>query len=389
MQDEKPQSGAGPAGVPTELAERLLRRASEPLGVIDLGAARQMHSRGDQWLAQRFELAYAISNRYGISETTPPPVATPLARLGVRPKHEDVWSGLRSGAKSSAAAAVQADAGVTKGSEPPAEARSVVPAVTATPSDSQAPHTGSAPGRATESVSADATSPQAATELSLARAAEIKVESAAPTKLVQRKTSTAGAASSSMPASPSTAAPVREVDRSTPPTAQDLPLVKEQSPPVSMQSPSLTTMVHRKEASPLTPQRDIELSRAAAPPANPEIAAAVPKSSMPPVTAVVREVTTPAPRATMPLVMRRAEVHRPAATAASTALQTHTAPPVETIHSAPTQVMRVLGSTSETPDTVTGASRGSGVNVADIADRVSRLLARQFEVARERQGKLR
>jgi hypothetical protein len=50
----------------TDLTSRLFRRASEPLGVIDVHQTEQMHARMPSWLLQRLELLDSFRTRYGL-----------------------------------------------------------------------------------------------------------------------------------------------------------------------------------------------------------------------------------------------------------------------------------------------------------------------------------
>jgi hypothetical protein len=66
MEDSAIQIGseAGEAAPSTELADRLLRRATEPIGVIDVRRPRQQHARTAGWVAQRFALLDHWRTRY-------------------------------------------------------------------------------------------------------------------------------------------------------------------------------------------------------------------------------------------------------------------------------------------------------------------------------------
>ena len=61
-------AGAGEATLPTELAERILRRRTEPLGVIDVRQPQQHYARTAGWVAQRFALLDHWKTRYGSDE---------------------------------------------------------------------------------------------------------------------------------------------------------------------------------------------------------------------------------------------------------------------------------------------------------------------------------
>jgi hypothetical protein len=59
--------GSGPA-LSTELTERLLQRATAPLGVIDVRQPQQHYARTAGWIAQRFALLDRWKTRYGSDE---------------------------------------------------------------------------------------------------------------------------------------------------------------------------------------------------------------------------------------------------------------------------------------------------------------------------------
>lgn len=61
-------AGAGEATLPTELAKRLLRRRTEPLGLIDVRQPQQHYARTAGWVAQRFALLDHWKTRYGSDE---------------------------------------------------------------------------------------------------------------------------------------------------------------------------------------------------------------------------------------------------------------------------------------------------------------------------------
>jgi hypothetical protein len=56
------------AAVPvSELTRRLLRRATEPIGVINVSHAAELHSRSSLWPGQRLELLDTLKSRYGLN----------------------------------------------------------------------------------------------------------------------------------------------------------------------------------------------------------------------------------------------------------------------------------------------------------------------------------
>jgi hypothetical protein len=72
MQDSAMQTeaGASQTALPTELALRILRRRTEPLGVIDVQQPQQHYARTAGWVAQRFALLDHWKTRYGSDEDT-------------------------------------------------------------------------------------------------------------------------------------------------------------------------------------------------------------------------------------------------------------------------------------------------------------------------------
>src|SRR5712692_5443472 len=70
MQDSATQvdTDAGEADPSTGLVERLLRRRTEPLGVIDVRQPQQQYERTAGWVAQRFALLDHWKTRYGSDE---------------------------------------------------------------------------------------------------------------------------------------------------------------------------------------------------------------------------------------------------------------------------------------------------------------------------------
>lgn len=63
-------AGGGEAALPTELGERLLQRRTEPLGLIDVRQPQQHYTRTAGWIAQRFALLDHWKTRYGSDEDT-------------------------------------------------------------------------------------------------------------------------------------------------------------------------------------------------------------------------------------------------------------------------------------------------------------------------------
>src|SRR5664280_400168 len=64
----------------TELTDRLLRRAQEPLGVIDTRPAEQIHTRTASWVAGKLDLLERYATRYGVVEAVPQVTPTALLR---------------------------------------------------------------------------------------------------------------------------------------------------------------------------------------------------------------------------------------------------------------------------------------------------------------------
>ena len=73
MNDSSTESGAVESERPPHLAlaERLLRRHAEPLGVIDVRRPQQLHERTAGWVARRFALLDHWRTRYGGDEQAP------------------------------------------------------------------------------------------------------------------------------------------------------------------------------------------------------------------------------------------------------------------------------------------------------------------------------
>src|SRR5271166_4703062 len=59
------QTAAVPAG---DLTRRLLRRATAPIGVIDMRQASDLHLRTSLWIGQRAELLDNLKSRYGVDQ---------------------------------------------------------------------------------------------------------------------------------------------------------------------------------------------------------------------------------------------------------------------------------------------------------------------------------
>jgi hypothetical protein len=78
MKDSEHQDGQAVAFPESELTRRLLRRATEPIGVINVRQASELHSR-TLWIAQRAELLDNIKNRYGLGQgaSNPAGIAAP------------------------------------------------------------------------------------------------------------------------------------------------------------------------------------------------------------------------------------------------------------------------------------------------------------------------
>ena len=66
--DRQMDADTGEAVLSTALGERLLRRRSEPLGVIDVRQPQQHYARTAGWVAQRFALLEHWKTRYGSDE---------------------------------------------------------------------------------------------------------------------------------------------------------------------------------------------------------------------------------------------------------------------------------------------------------------------------------
>jgi hypothetical protein len=69
-------AGAGEAAPPTELTERLLQRGTAPLGVIDVRQPQQHYARTAGWIARRFALLDHWKTRYGSDEGASTPGAS-------------------------------------------------------------------------------------------------------------------------------------------------------------------------------------------------------------------------------------------------------------------------------------------------------------------------
>src|SRR5262245_55036963 len=70
MENPAVQTGAevGEAAPSMELAERLLQRHTEPLGVIDVRQGQRHYARTAGWVAQRVALLDHWKTRYGVDE---------------------------------------------------------------------------------------------------------------------------------------------------------------------------------------------------------------------------------------------------------------------------------------------------------------------------------
>jgi len=399
MQKSEEQNGVESSRVPTELAERLLRRVHEPIGVIDTREAQRMYSRSTEWLAQRFELAHRISMRYGVAEGSPTAMATPLARPPASAPAEDIWSGLRTVSVDGSAAPVHAPAveksiplqAVQREAAGDTEAARSVAAQSPAHLDRQR----ELPAEAAASVSTG--SPAA---LPVSR--EIRAQGMPAGELpVQRK--------SILESSPV------EGPRQVPPMAERLPLVspvpsaeRQSMPPAKLSDAQTSSVapVAGSAASQIARSHELPLlRRTAIGPDNLASAAhVVPRdsaaSSAVPIasvsvdpsadlarTVVVREFPSAPPPLAAPLILRRTIEASRTVTSSS---QFHPAspPPVTTARVEAPQIMRVIEPASEfhaIPST--RSERSNAVNVAEIAERVYRLLARQIEIARERSGR--
>ena len=93
MENPAVQTGAevGEAAPSMELAERLLQRRTEPLGVIDVRQGQRHYARTAGWVAQRFALLDHWKTRYGGDEDAAPAndslVFASPGRPGVEPAH--------------------------------------------------------------------------------------------------------------------------------------------------------------------------------------------------------------------------------------------------------------------------------------------------------------
>src|SRR5262245_13737224 len=93
MENPAVQTGAEvDEAVPSmELAERLLQRRTEPLGVIDVRQGQRHYTRTAGWVAQRFALLDHWKTRYGAEEDAAPTnaslVFTGRGQSRVEPAH--------------------------------------------------------------------------------------------------------------------------------------------------------------------------------------------------------------------------------------------------------------------------------------------------------------
>jgi len=68
MTDSEHQDRQTVAFPASNLTRRLLRRATEPIGVIDVRHPAELHSRSSLWLGQRLELLDNLKSRYGLDQ---------------------------------------------------------------------------------------------------------------------------------------------------------------------------------------------------------------------------------------------------------------------------------------------------------------------------------
>jgi hypothetical protein len=66
----------------TELTDRLLQRVARPVGVIDTRPAEQIHTRTAAWVADKLDLLERYATRYGIVEAVPQVTPTTILRSG-------------------------------------------------------------------------------------------------------------------------------------------------------------------------------------------------------------------------------------------------------------------------------------------------------------------
>jgi hypothetical protein len=66
--DIKSETGRGEDAPPIELASRIMRRRTEPLGIIDAQHPQQLYARTAGWIARRFALLDHWKTRYGSDE---------------------------------------------------------------------------------------------------------------------------------------------------------------------------------------------------------------------------------------------------------------------------------------------------------------------------------
>jgi hypothetical protein len=82
MQDAEDQPGQPAAFPVSPLAQHLLRRVREPLGIIDTQHAGQFHARTTGWIGRRLELLDILKSRY---KPDPGAAATPSPGIGSMP----------------------------------------------------------------------------------------------------------------------------------------------------------------------------------------------------------------------------------------------------------------------------------------------------------------
>ena len=432
MQESSEQTRAGGSTVPTELAERLMRRATEPLGVIDMRPAEKLHARGSEWIAQRFSLLQQISARHGLAETPLPAPAVPLPRptdesaaaaddgaaspgepvpLPVSSSAANLTTALKESPQSSSLqhSSVAAAPVMERAPAPPAslsaQAKGVVGAQTPAPIASapvissvraemslQRKLSNDAGQRAAQSVPVQPTAgwvgscdahPGPVSEMPLQRKSSSTINPEAAISELPLSNTSGGPPSAPAFAAPgaetSAAVRVYEMSGRNPSTAKGaigtnatgLPLIQR----------SAIKPAPAKGASTIAVQE--LMTHAGGSPADPLHVSAEKRPESKPPALTVREQYRPQAVPASPLIMRRVE--SPAYATNSGAL----APSFSLMTQAGPQVMRAIESAPEPQAASFGAPEPNRADVAEIADRVSRLLARQLEVSRERRGRLR
>jgi len=452
MQRAHEQNELGAGSVPTELAERLLDRANKPVGVIDVRPAQKLHSRGSEWLAQRFGLVHEISVRHGMAESSPTAVATPLLRsaaLVAGAEHDAgigrgtgtlAVSGTQDGSSESQAPTQQSEgavanfgttqrrsSGVNKAAASPRESGSTIDR------DSTPSLHGSSKVSA---ITANAAVPQPlstkisslAGELPLQRksvtqaardnepiadnsatafadSAQARIVPAARTQAHPAPESTAAVATeaASTPAFPLSIATGEVLRAPSSPTigraTLSAPTGQQNTPSDTSSAAILGGAIHSTPL-PLVQRKQSDTDE--------DLSRGVPGTVVPesPSLEHARDVSTAAPSnggwRQPPNVVVRSHIAQSARISPLVLRQAETSRPapatqsgavpatVTALTNAPApQIMRSVDLTSIVPEAPSGNSGSNGVNIADIAARVSRLLARQLEISRERQGKLR